>query len=37
MSMLYGCARAKTILGLTHVENFKDVGIAYDWQFGGVA
>lgn len=23
----------RTVLGFTHVENFKNVGIADDWQF----
>jgi hypothetical protein len=36
MSILYGCAH-KTILEFTHVEDFKNLGIADDWRFRGVA
>ena len=36
MSVLDGCAQ-RTILEFTHVEDFKNLGIADDWRFRGVA
>jgi hypothetical protein len=35
MSALYGCAQ-KTILEFTHIEDFKNVGVADDWRSGGI-
>jgi hypothetical protein len=36
MSVLNGCAQ-KTILEFAHVEDLKNLGIADDWRYRGVA